>query len=40
MKTVKLSTLKNMAYVIAKAMIKAHGAYHCVIGGEKVKVVK
>ena len=30
--------LQNMAAVIAEAMLKEHGEYRCVIGGEKVEV--
>jgi len=40
MKTIKLDTLKNMAYRIAKAMIEAHAEYFCIVDGQKVKVIK
>jgi len=40
MKTIKLSETKSMLKKIAKAKIKAEGEYFCMVGGEKVKVVK
>ena len=38
--TVKLETLKNMAYRIAEYNIRVNGVYYCVINGKKVKVIK
>lgn len=38
--TVKLDTLKNMAYLIAKAEIEARGVYYCIIDSVKTKVIK
>jgi hypothetical protein len=40
MQTIKLSELKNIAYIIAKAEIEAKGVYFCVVNGIKTRVVK
>ena len=36
---VKLESLKNMAYRIAKAVIEKDGAYYCTLDGKRTKVV-
>ena len=40
MKTVKLSSLSNMARRVAEASIRENGEYHCEINGERVEVVE
>lgn len=37
--TVKLESLANLAYRIAKAVIEREGAYYCMIDGKRTKVV-
>jgi len=39
MKKIKLNTLKNMAYIIAKTKLEYGQKYFCIINGEKVEVI-
>jgi hypothetical protein len=38
-KKIKLSELKNMAYIMAKKSLEVHGEYFCILDGKKVEVV-
>ena len=37
--TVKLDTLSNMAYIIAKGQLKHKGVYFCILDGIKTEVI-
>ena len=38
-RTIKLSETSNLVRRMADAMIRYHGEYFCIIGGEKVRVI-
>lgn len=39
-KRIKLSGLKDIAYIVAKKQIEKNGQYFCIQDGEKVEIIK
>lgn len=37
--TIKLNSLKNMAYIFAKMSLDVKGVYFCIIDGKKTEVI-